>query len=384
MASSSMRAMKLCNLRPLHRALFPALQRGGFTTLTEVTPTPNSWTKDDQRDFKGAFPDVVRDLTEIANIQGFPEVKKWLSKTLQYNVPGGKNIRGLTTMYTFKTLADPKNQTPDNIHLSHVLGWCVELCQGYFLVIDDFIDASETRRGRPCWYKVPDVGVRAINDGQVIKSCIFQLLRKHFGYRSFYTEVTDLFNECIFKTELGQHLDHISSLPDPTRFSLFTMERYKLITEYKTAYYSFYLPVATGMHLAGFGEPQRVRLAKSILLDMGHFFQVQDDYLDLFGESSETGKVGSDIANGKCTWLAVVALQRATPSQRALFESSYGDPEKVDIVKGLYEELCLPKVFKAYEEESFNLLTERIQMIPRGMSDEIFFTLLYKLFRRNK
>lgn len=53
---------------------------------------------------------------------------------------------------------------------------------------------------------------------------------------------------------------------------------------------------------------------------MGHFYQVQDDFLDCFGDSEITGKVGSDIQEGKCSWLAVVALQRATPAQRQIME----------------------------------------------------------------
>jgi len=64
------------------------------------------------------------------------------------------------------------------------------------------------------------------------------------------------------------------------------------------------------------------RQAKTILLEMGHLFQVQDDYLACFGDSDVIGKDNTDIEEGKCTWLVVVALQRATPEQRKILEVS--------------------------------------------------------------
>ena len=45
-----------------------------------------------------------------------------------------------------------------------MLGWCIELVQAAFLVADDMMDASVTRRGGPCWYKLPEVDTIAIND----------------------------------------------------------------------------------------------------------------------------------------------------------------------------------------------------------------------------
>lgn len=60
--------------------------------------------------------------------------------------------------------------------------------------------------------------------------------------------------------------------------------------------------------------------ARSILIEIGRFFQIQDDYLSCFGNSNVCGKDDTDIQEGKCTWFVVVALQRVTPEQRKILE----------------------------------------------------------------
>ncbi len=142
---------------------------------------------------------------------------------------------------------------------------------------------------------------------------------------------------------MGQALDLLSSSAQKggsCNLDEFTMKRYTQIVRYKTSYYSFYLPVQLGLVLvspkmlkhvvsvlnicvnvqAGIKDPELYRQARTILLAMGHLFQVQDDYLDCFGDPSVTGKVGTDIQDGKCSWLIVVALQRANAEQKEVLK----------------------------------------------------------------
>lgn len=97
------------------------------------------------------------------------------------------------------------------------------------------------------------------------------------------------------------------------------------------------------------------------------------------------GKGGTDIKDGKCTWLAVVALQRANSSQRKIMEDHYGrpDPESTEIVKNLFEELHLPATYAVYEEESFNIIRTHIQQISKGLPHQLFFKIMRKIYKRD-
>lgn len=58
--------------------------------------------------------------------------------------------------------------------------------------------------------------------------------------------------------------------------------------------------------------------------------QIQDDFLDCFGNPEVTGKVGTDIKDNKCTWLAVLCMQRATPEQKKIMKDCYGSSGELD------------------------------------------------------
>ncbi|KAL0613167.1 Farnesyl pyrophosphate synthase [Plecturocebus cupreus] len=140
------------------------------------------------------------------------------------------------------------------------------------------------------------------------------------------------------------------------------------------------------MYMAGTDGEKEHANAKRILLEMGEFFQIQDDYLNLFGDPSVTGKVGTDIQDSKCSWLVVQCLQRSTPEQRQILKENYGqkEAEKVARVKALYEELDLPAVFSQYEEDSYNHIMGLIEQYAAPLAPAIFLGLARKIYKRKK
>ncbi|KAH8336929.1 hypothetical protein KR059_008550 [Drosophila kikkawai] len=338
--------------------------------------------KDESRDFMAVFPDLVRDITTVTKTYNCNDAAKWFAQVLQYNVPRGKKNRGILTVLTYKNLVPAQELTPENIKLAQYLGWCVEMLQSFFIISDDVMDNSTTRRGQPCWHKVESVGLTAINDALMIENAMYAILKMHFSHLDCYVALMELFHEITYITTCGQSLDQLNS---NRSVSDFTMENYKAIVENKTAYYSFYLPFAIALHLAGYKDAEAFRQSKTILLEMGNFFQVQDDFLDCFGNPEVTGKIGTDIQDNKCSWLAVVAMQRANAEQKQIMIDCYGkeDPAKVDRVKELYKELGLPSTYATFEEESYNMIKTHIQQTSRGVPHQTFLQILNKIYQRD-
>ena len=140
------------------------------------------------------------------------------------------------------------------------------------------MDSSVTRRGQPCWFRLPEVNLISINDSFILESFVYKILKRYFGKETYYPQLVDLFLETTRQTEFGQLLDLTSQpLQGPIDLSRFTMDRYTSIVKYKTAFYSFYLPVASAMIVTGTTEPAMFQKAKEIFLIMGEYFQIQDD-----------------------------------------------------------------------------------------------------------
>lgn len=304
---------------------------------------------------------------------------------LDYNVPHGKLNRGMAVLDVLSAAKEGR-LTAEETKLANLLGWCIELLQAYFLVADDIMDSSVTRRGQPCWYRQPHVGMVAINDGIILESCIYRLLKLHFASHPAYVALLELFHDVTHQTAHGQLLDTTTTPPGgKVDLSKYTETTYMRIVTYKTAFYTFYLPVACGLYLAGITDDGALTVAENLCLEMGRYFQIQDDYLDAFGDPEVIGKVGTDIQDAKCSWLVVKALGRATEEQQETIKANYGidEPKKIEKIKTLYRELGLPAEFAAYEQSSYDSLVAAIESQDK-LPPAVFMNLLAKIYKRQK
>lgn len=340
-------------------------------------------------DLKSAFLKVYSQLkSELLQDPAFEfthDSRQWVDRMLDYNVPGGKLNRGLSVIDSYRLLKEGKELTEVEIFLASALGWCIEWLQAYFLVLDDIMDNSHTRRGQPCWFRVPKVGLIAVNDGVLLRNHICRILKNHFRGKPYYVDLLDLFNEVEFQTASGQMIDLITTLEGEKDLSKYSLSQHRRIVQYKTAYYSFYLPVACALVMSGENLDNHIDV-KNILVDMGIYFQVQDDYLDCFGDPETIGKIGTDIEDFKCSWLVVKALEICNEEQKKVLYENYGklDPANVAKVKALYDELDLKGVFTDYESKSYEKLITSIEAHPSKAVQAVLKSFLAKIYKREK
>ncbi|KNZ64424.1 farnesyl diphosphate synthase [Puccinia sorghi] len=320
------------------------------------------------------WPQVKKDIIDSAQVENLPaDALDWFEKNLEYNTPGGKLNRGTSVVDTLQILKG-RELDQKEYHSAAVLGWCVELS---------------------------GVGNIAINDSFMLEASIYVLLKKHFRNHPAYVNLLELFHDTTYQTELGQLIDLLTAPEDSVDLSKFSLQKHHLIVVYKTSFYSFYLPVALAMRLHGITSPSDpgstdstsldlYKQAMDILLPLGEYFQVQDDYLDCYGDPEVIGKVGTDIIDNKCSWNINVTLTHCTPEQRKTLDAHYGRKEKTseDKIKEIFdsEEVNLKQRYADYEEESFSKLNGLIGQIDEslGLKKDIFRAFLAKIYRRTK
>ena len=136
-------------------------------------------------------------------------------------------------------------------------------------------------------------------------------------------------------------------------------------------------------------------LASSILIPLGEYFQVQDDYLDFSGTPEQIGKIGTDIVDNKCSWCVNTALALASPTQRAELDAHYGrkNPDSEARVKKIFVAVGVHEKYAAYEEDAYRRIMGLIETIPeQGLGKDgevklqraVFKSFLDKIYKRQK
>ncbi|CAI5438140.1 unnamed protein product [Caenorhabditis angaria] len=300
-------------------------------------------------------------------------------------VLGGKYSRASLCIDATRALQPHLKDETEELKAVAQAATTLEIIQSFYLIADDIMDSSETRRGKQCWYKREGVGMSAINDAFIMDSCVEDILRHSLPGHVNIDRLCDAYRKSKQKTLVGQMLDTSSAFAVES----FTWDRYELLVENKTAHYSIYHPLQMALLMSDVLAYHAN--VKRVAYQIGFLFQAQDDFLDVYGDPSVTGKIGTDIQDGKCTWLAVRALQKMEKADdREMFErfkTIFGkaNPEQIAEVKQIYEKLGVASEFKKFEQHFAGEIMKSIDDIPEFISPirPVLETFTKKMVKRN-
>jgi len=318
-------------------------------------------------------------LTQSMNAKDAQYCAARIDRLFEHTVVGGKHERALLLIGAYSAL-QPSHSEAQMMRAVR-LGWTLELMQSFFVIADDIMDDGQTRRGRPCWHTLPDIGLTAVNDALLFESAIDTLVADEFSSDHRFAAITLALQKTRQVTIMGQMLDNATK-----GLAECTAVRYEEIARRKTSHYTYYAPVQLALLLAD--RLDAFASATRLCYDLGYYFQAQDDYLDCFGDPAVTGKVGTDIQEGKCTWMTftTAALLSNDKTKHAEFESNFGKTDKkaVERAKQIMHNLGVPQLYRSFQNEQYSKLSDHIGAFPVASLRSIFQSQLEKLYNRKK
>ncbi|WP_245594547.1 polyprenyl synthetase family protein [Actinospica robiniae] len=223
----------------------------------------------------------------------------------------------------------------------------LELLQASALIHDDYMDGSDTRRGKPAvhkrfealhqaggWEGAPDRfgAAAAILLGDITLTwCDEMFTRSGFDAARIHA-ARPVFDVMRSEVMAGQYLDVLAqsrglSVASPAEI----LERAETVIRYKSAKYTIERPLQLGAALATGDASESGVLSLALSgygLPLGEAFQLRDDVLGVFGDPATTGKpAGDDLREGKQTVLVALAAARAGEMQRKALREGLGDPD---------------------------------------------------------
>lgn len=256
---------------------------------------------------------------------------------------GGKRIRPVLLLMAY-------NLFHEDIRPAMSPAIALETYHNYTLLHDDLMDRADMRRGKPTVHKKWNDNTAILSGDSMLVLAYKKMLEcddRHLR------QSMELFTRTALEIGEGQQYD----MEFETRMDV-KEEEYIEMIRLKT---SVLLACAlkTGALLADAGKEDAdnlYRFGESI----GLAFQLQDDYLDVYGDPAVFGKkIGGDICCNKKTYMLIQAWNLANKEQRSqleqwLTETEFNPEEKIKAVTALYNELGIDKLCQAKIERYFS------------------------------
>lgn len=299
--------------------------------------------------------EILTKVNEALSAVEYPAQPKGLYEPIRYVLSmGGKRIRPVILLLCYHLYREDIEKA-----MPQALG--IETYHNYTLLHDDLMDCADIRRGKPTVHKVWDENT-AILSGDTMLILAYRLIQQCHN-----DEVLALFTKTAIEIGEGQQYDmNFEKRMDVTEAEYIEMIRLKTSVLVACA-------AQIGAILGGAPAADAALLYR-FAEQIGLAFQLQDDYLDVYGDPAVFGKkIGGDILCDKKTYLLINAWNRSTEEQRAEMSRWVGvtpnsAEEKIKAVTAIYNELGIPALCDKTINHYFSMAKETLSKL--SLSDE--------------
>lgn len=274
--------------------------------------------------YKTVVDDYVHEL--ISEASTAYEQHPWSASAfshLEAFLKRGKGVRG--SLILALTKLEKNEYSQDAVRLAAL----VELVHAGLLIQDDFMDGDRLRRGQPTLYsqyedearseKLREPELYGISLATCVSDICFFAAFGELSKLDLPKETLSALSQFISKEYMHVGFAQMSDTAAGYSESELSEEQIAQIYLYKTARYTFSLPFGIAALSLGFAAPPFDQLI-AIGEEIGIIFQIRDDYLNLFGDPTKTGKpIGSDVVENKQTLYRLQFLKANEDSELASY-----------------------------------------------------------------
>lgn len=279
---------------------------------------------------------------------------------------GGKRMRPVLTLLSGEIFNTPKEE-------SVCAALSLELFHNFSLIHDDIMDEAPVRRGKPTVHHKWNSSV-AILSGDALYIAAYQQLANYSDQR--LPLLLQRFNETAIEVCQGQQMDmDFESLDTVSEAEYIEMIRLKTS-----------VLLGCALEFGAIVANQEEEIRKNLYefgVSLGIAFQIQDDFLDLYGDPELFGKqVGGDVLANKKTLLFLKAAQTGDDRLHKLIQMD-ADSQKVAYAQNLFEELgaktATLQAMKSYYDQAMDNLK---QLEEKGLDTKTLHALAQFLITR--
>ncbi|MGN0020508.1 MAG: polyprenyl synthetase family protein [Sphingobacterium hotanense] len=304
-------------------------------------------------------------VSQYLQERSFPQTPAYLYDPIRYILSlSGKRIRPMLALMGARLFGK------ENLQEVLPASCAIEYFHNFSLIHDDIMDKAPLRRGKPTVHMQWNDNVAILSGDALLVKAYEELA---YCPADKIPALLRVFNQVALEVCEGQQLDM-----DFENMEIVSEQAYLNMIKLKT---SVLLGGALkmGAILSDASEEQQ-QLIYDFGVNLGIAFQLQDDFLDVYGDPSSFGKqVGGDILCDKKTILRIRTQQLAEGEnkeelQNLLFPNQLSDEEKITRMKKLYSTLAVDEYTNQLKEEYMQLAYNQLSTIdvPEANKAELF------------